>query len=210
MKRGGTRHLLGLSLGAMAALTVFAILSPGGFTAAMTRPSWYLHAKFAHVLSVTLFFANAVIGTLWELRSLHDGRPPIVRYTFRTVAWLDAVFTAPLILIALTSGLMLATTLGGVETLGWVSISLCLFILSGVVWVIADIPMQYRVNRLFDAVAADAVSLPEPLRRLLRFRMLINLMGILPLLVGFYLMVHKPAVPAVASWLHPFRITAVP
>jgi uncharacterized membrane protein len=184
-----------------------ALLFPAAFTAWLSRPELYLHAKFIHVLSVTLFFANAVIGTIWEARSLVCGTPEIIRYTYRTVAWLDAVFTAPLILIAVCSGIMLGTILGGVGSIGWVSTTLFLFGVSGTVWVLLDIPMQYRVNRLFETVEPQCPQLPQPLRRLLWRRMGINFLGMLPLLVGFYLMVHKPAIPTVASWFHSLKIT---
>jgi len=142
-----------------------------------------------------------VIGTIWETRSLLNGRPEIIRYTYHTVVWLDAVFTAPLILISVLSGIMLATILGGVGEIGWVSNALLLFLLSGVVWISADIPTQYRIKRHFEALAGDCRELPRPLRRLLWWRMAISAAGTLPLLVIFYLMIHKPALPTVAAWL---------
>lgn len=185
----------------MVTLLLAGFLFPQAFTRTLSHPSFYIHAKFVHILAVTLFFANAVIGTIWETRSLLNGNPEIVRYTYRTVVWLDAVFTAPLILISVLSGLMLATILGGVSTIGWISNALFLFLFSGAVWITADIPTQYRINRLFLTVDRDCPKLPAPLVKLLWLRMAISAAGTLPLLVIFYLMIHKPELPTVGNWL---------
>lgn len=194
------RRLLYVYLGLMGLLLVFALARPDLFLALVEKPELYVHAKFIHVLSVTLLFANAVIGTIWETRSLLTKRPEIIRYTYRTVVWLDAVFTAPLVILAVISGIMLGTILGGVWTMGWLSIAFSLFLVCGAFWVAADIPTQYKINRLFATVAPGAPSLPSALTRLLWCRLGINLASIGPLLFIFYLMVHKPDLPKVGDW----------
>lgn len=196
-----TKLLLKTELALMLALLGAGVFFPQAFTRLLSQPPLYIHVKFVHILAVTLFFANAVIGTIWETRSLLQGTPEIIRYTYRTVVWLDAVFTAPLILISVLSGIMLATILGGVGTIGWISNALYLFLFSGAVWIAADIPTQYRINRHFEALPADATALPRPLTRLLWWRLAISAAGTLPLLVIFYLMIHKPDLPTVAHWL---------
>jgi uncharacterized membrane protein len=142
-----------------------------------------------------------VIGTIWETRSLLSKRAEIIRYTYETVAWLDAVFTAPLILVALVSGLMLGTLAGGVFSIGWLVVAFAIFALSGVVWLALDVPTQYRMKRLMSDVPRDADELPEAVLRLLRFRLALNMGAIALLLVVFTLMVHKPDLPSVQRWL---------
>ena len=154
-----------------------------------------------HVLSVSLFLGNVVIGTLWETRSLLSKRAEIIRYTYETVAWLDAVFTAPLILLVVVSGLMLGTIAGGVFTLAWLVIAFATFALSGLVWLAFDIPTQYLVKRLFREAPAEAAELPTPLLSVLRFRIFLNAGAVVSLLVVLFLMVHKPELPAVQRWL---------
>jgi uncharacterized membrane protein len=196
-----TRPALLASVGAMALLVALAVAFPHGFEAFLRRPELYLHAKLAHVLAATLFFGNVVIGTIWETRSLVSKRAEIIRYTYATVAWLDAVFTAPLILVALVSGLMLGTLAGGVFSIGWLVVAFAIFALSGLVWLALDIPTQYRVKRLMDDVPLDAKELPEAVLRLLRFRVVLNVGAIALLLVVLTLMVHKPDLPSVQRWL---------
>ncbi len=156
------------------------------------QPDFYRHAKFIHILTVTLVFSNAVIGSLWELRALLNGRPEIVRYTYEHVVWLDAVFTAPLIIIAVTSGIMLGTILGGVWSMKWLAVAFSLFLFSGAIWLLLDIPSQYQAKKLFAAMESGATVLPAKLSRLLWGRMALNAFTLVPLLIIFYLMVHKP------------------
>lgn len=195
-----THWILGAQLAAMALLILVGLLFPEPFLRLFEQPDFYLHAKFIHILSVSLFFANVVIGTIWETRSLLSGDPTIVRHTYRTVKWLDAVFTAPLILVAVLSGIMLGTILGGVWTLGWLSIAFCVFLVSGVLWLIADIPTQHKITRLFENTKIDEKELPARLTKLLWLRLGINLVSIVPLLFIFSLMVHKPDLPRVGTW----------
>ena len=179
----------------MLSLLVAGLLFPEQFTSLLERPELYLHAKFVHVLCVTLFVANAVIGTIWETRSLLSKNIGVIRHTYQTVVWLDAVFTAPLIIISVMSGITLGTILGGVWSLGWLSVAFALFLFSGAVWVIADIPTQYKVNQHFRALSEDAQEIPAPLLKLLWRRTGISLLGTAPLIIIFYLMIHKPALP---------------
>lgn len=192
--------LLKFNVGVMGLLLLLGLIFPKAFTALLRRPELYLHLKFAHILSVTLFFANTVIGSLWEIRSLQSGRPEIIEHTYKTVLWLDCVFTAPLILIAVLSGITLGTILGGIWSIGWLSAAFCLFLLSGLVWLSADLPNQHKINRLFLTVPKGAETLPPELRRLLWRRMGINFLGFAPLLVIFFLMIHKPDLPQAAQW----------
>ncbi len=192
-----TKPLLISQLGLMAGLIVAALVWPQAFLTFIKRPELFIHAKFLHVLTVTLFFANAVIGTIWETRSLMTNSPEIIRHTYKTVIWLDAVFTAPLILVAVLTGIMLGTIMGGVWSMKWLALAFSLFLFSGALWVALDIPTQYKTKRLFELVPADAKALPAELTKLLWIRLGINLFTILPLLVIFYLMVHKPEL----AWL---------
>lgn len=194
---------LRIELAAMAALVLVAVVAPHRFVSWLAQPGLYLHAKLVHILSVTLFFANVVIGTLWETRSLRSGEPQIIRHTYETVAWMDAFFTVPLILVAVLSGLSLGTLLGGVFSMGWLVVSLVIFGLSGVAWLALDIPSQYRVKSLMAAQPAGATSLGPELLGLLRFRRALNLITIAPLLVVFGLMVHKPEIAWLRPWLAP-------
>ncbi len=192
MSDATTKPFLFFYLAVMAGMIGFSLVWPTTVENLLARPDFYKHAKFIHILTVTLVFSNAVIGSLWELRALLNGKPSIIRYTYENVVWLDAVFTAPLIIIAVVSGIMLGTILGGVWSMNWLALAFSLFLFSGGVWLLLDIPSQYKAKKLFAKMDEGATALPEKLSRLLWWRMALNACTLVPLLFIFYLMVHKP------------------
>ncbi|NCN05638.1 MAG: DUF2269 family protein [Spirochaetales bacterium] len=187
-----TRSLLFFALGVMGVLILLAALFPHLLVALLYQPGLYPHVLFAHILSTTLFFANAVVGILWEARSLATGRKEIIFHTYSTVAWLDARFSTVLIVLSVLTGISLGVTIGGIWQFGWLSSSFILFLISGVIWVISDIPTQYKVNRLKETEDPSSVGISDELRRVLKMRLGISLAGVAPLLVVFILMVYKP------------------
>jgi uncharacterized membrane protein len=195
-----SKAVLVFFLAVMTGMVVVALAFPAELQELLNRPSLYRHLLFAHIVATALFFANAVVGILWEARALASGRAHIVLHTYDTVAWLDAGFSSPLIVLALISGIMLSIALGGMWQIGWLSLAFLLFVLSGVVWVVSDIPTQYRIKKLIAAVDPDAERLPEELMRLLRMRLWISIAGVLPLVMVFVLMVYKPEIVPLSRW----------
>jgi uncharacterized membrane protein len=195
-----TKKVLVVFLAIMVAMIVLAIVFPDQLEELLNRPSLYPHVLFVHVVAVTLFFANAVIGILWESRSLASGRAGAIVHTYNTVAWLDARFSSPLIVISLIAGIMLSVMLGNFWQTGWLSLSFLLFLFSGLVWVVSDIPTQYKIKKLIADVDPAAQSIPEGLMRLLKMRLWTSIAGVVPLVVVFVLMVYRPEIVPVARW----------
>ena len=195
-----TKFILSVSLTIMAGLIAFALFFREEFIAVLNRPALYSHALFVHITAASLFFANAVIGMLWEMRSLASGRKAVILHTYATVAWLDARFSSPLIVLSLVTGLSLSFMMGELWEIGWLSLGFILFLLSGIIWLASDIPTQYKVKKLMAELKPADPSLPEELVRLLKLRWRIGLAGVAPLVVVFVLMVYKPDIPTLASW----------
>lgn len=186
-------------LAVMAGMIIFAIFFREEFIALLNQPALYIHARFVHIMAVTLFFSNAVLGMLWEKRSLASGSAEVILHTYRTVAWVDALISSPLIILSVVSGLALGFMMGDLWQVGWLSAGFVLFLLSGIFWVVSDIPTQYRVKRLMAALEPGAKELPAELVRLLQLRWWISLSGVAPLVIVFILMVYQPDIPALAS-----------
>ncbi len=195
-----TKYILFVSLTIMAGLIAFALFFREEFIAVLNQAALHSHALFVHVTAASLFFANAVVGMLWEMRSLASGRKEVILHTYATVAWLDARFSSPLIVLSLVAGLSLSFMMGELWEIGWLSLGFLLFLLSGLIWIASDIPTQYKVKRLMANLDPDDPSLPEELLRLLKLRWRIGLAGVAPLVIVFILMVYKPDIPTLASW----------
>ena len=193
-----TNRILIVFLAIMAGLIAAAVFFQAQFIALLNQPSLRGHALFVHIAAATLFFANAVVGMLWEWRSLESGSKDMILHTYGTVAWLDARFSSPLIVLSVIAGLMLSFMMGDLWEIGWLSVGFVLFLLSGIVWVASDIPTQRRVKKLMAGLDPADGALPPELVRLLKLRWRIGLAGVAPLVIVFALMVYKPDIPAVA------------
>lgn len=199
-KTPAAKIILFFFLAVMAGMIAFAIVAKEAFMALMSQPALIQHARFFHIAAVTLFFSNAVIGMFWERRSLVSGSKEIILHTYNTVMLLDSALSSPLIVLSLLGGLSLSFQLGDLFRIGWLSVSFLLFILSGVVWVVSDIPTQYKMKRLLASIDETDQSLPPELIRVMNLRWWIGILGTLPLAAAFVLMVYKPDILAVAEW----------
>jgi uncharacterized membrane protein len=195
-----TKFILIIFLALMAGLIAFAIFFQAEFIALLRQPALFSHALFVHIAATGLFFANAVLGMVWEWRSLRSGSKEVILQNYKTVAWLDARLSSPLIILSVLSGLMLSFIIGDLWEIGWLSVSFLLFLLSGLIWVLSDIPTQYKVKALMAALKPEDQALPAELIRLLKLRWWIGLAGVSPLAVVLAFMVYKPEVIAVAAW----------
>ena len=195
-----TRVVLIAFLVVMAGMIGFAALFRDTFISLLKNPALLSHSRFIHIVAVSLFFSNAVLGMIWERRSLDSGSKEIILHTYNTVTLLDALFSSPLIILSLLGGLSLSFNLGDLWQIGWLSLSFLLFILSGMIWVGSDIPTQYKVKRLMSQLHPEDQHLPAELIRLLKLRWWVGISGVLPLVIVFLLMVYKPEITPVADW----------
>ncbi|NLG11402.1 MAG: DUF2269 family protein [Coriobacteriaceae bacterium] len=195
-----SRAVLIAFLVVMAGMIGFAVFFQDTFISLLKNPALLRHARFLHIAATALFFSNAVLGMIWERRSLASGSKEIILHTYNTVAFLDALFSSPLIILSLLGGLSLSFNLGDLWQTGWLSVSFLLFLLSGVIWMGSDIPTQYKVKRLMLDLGQEGKNISPELIRLLNFRLRIGIAGVLPLFIIFVLMVYKPEIKAVADW----------
>lgn len=195
-----TKIILHVSLSIMACMILLAIIFPSEFTAILNKPSMFKHVLFLHIMAATLFFANAVIGILWEFRSLVSGKKEVILHTYETVSWLDARLSSFMILISVMSGIMLSIILGDIWEIGWLSQAFLLFLFSGLIWVLIDIPTQNKIKKIFQEIDPADEDLPQELIRLLKMRLWISLSGTIPILIVFIMMVYKPVLLPVAEW----------
>ncbi len=196
-----TKFVLFGFLAIMAGMIGFAIFFQEAFIDLMKHPALSGHARFLHITAVTLFFANAVVGILWEKLSLASGSKEVILHTYNTVAFLDSRFSSPLIILSLLGGLSLSFRMGELWQIGWLSVSFLLFLLSGIFWIATDIPTQYRIKKLISSLKPEDQTIPDELTRLLKLRLWISIVGVVPLVIVFILMVYKPEITPVADWL---------
>ncbi len=196
-----SKSILGIFLIIMVGMILVAVAFRDAFIAFLQQPAISNHARFIHIAAVTMFFANAVVGMAWEQRSLASGSKEVILHTYNTVTYLDSRFSSPLIILSVLGGLSLSVSSGDIWEIGWLSVSFLLFLMSGFLWIVSDIPTQYRIKKLMDDLKEEDSTLPDELIRLLKLRGWISLAGVIPLIIVFVLMVYRPEIVAVADWL---------
>lgn len=103
---------------------------------------------FVHVLGVIFLLGNAFTVTFWKLRADYSKELSLKLQTAKNIMLLDYIFTLPSIAMILLSGHLLADSKGySVFAWNWLGISYGLFILSGVIWICALLPLQTQMIR---------------------------------------------------------------
>ena len=150
--------------------------------------SWNL---FMHQLGSILFVGNIMVSAVWMSLARRSGGAEALRLGVRGVMVTDALFTTPGALLLLLNGGILGTEFFRAGAT-WLFVSIALFLLSFILWVVVLLPAQRGLWREVERVPADG-SVPagwEPLyKRWFRAGGITTLL----ILVTLVLMVFKPA-----------------
>ena len=151
----------------------------------------YQLLKSLHLLGVILFLGNIIVTAVWKTLADRSRRPPLIAYAQRLVTVTDLAFTAPGAVLILISGHLMAGGHAAVFQTPWLTLGWSLFIVSGLLWALVLIPVQYRQAKLTRQYASEP-ELPAQYWRLARVWMLVgSLVTLLPL-ANLYVMVFKP------------------
>ena len=109
----------------------------------------YLIYKTLHLIGVIAFIGNIAVTGWWKTMADRTRDPKIIAFAQGEVTAADYVFTGGGIVLILIGGFGAAEA-GNLSILGtpWIAWGLTLFILSGVVWVAALIPLQVMLGRM--------------------------------------------------------------
>ncbi|MBD0383584.1 DUF2269 family protein [Paenibacillus sedimenti] len=114
---------------------------------------------FLHVLGAVLFLGNIITAAFWKVRA-HYGKQDLhnIHLTVKNIMLADYIFTVPGILLLLIPGHIMAFQLGySLLTWNWVSVSLILFSISGIMWLFILLPLQRKMIRFSE----DSLRLGE-------------------------------------------------
>jgi len=155
--------------------------------------SSYLLLKSIHIFGVILLMGNIIVTAWWKFMADRTHNPSVIAFAQRQVTLTDFVFTLPGAILAIVAGDSMAY--GFFEnswSIEWLTWGRCLFISSGIIWVVVLIPTQIKQARLarnFD----NAKTIPDEYKRLsLRWNIFGSIAVLLPL-VNIYWMVFKSA-----------------
>lgn len=102
-----------------------------------------------HLVGVLLAVGNIVTAAFWKVRADLSGNPAVIHYGARNVMLADYVFTIPgLILIVVSGGIMAEQAGFPLSGFNWLTLSLLLFAITGVIWGIILIPLQRKMIQI--------------------------------------------------------------
>lgn len=152
----------------------------------------YLWVKWIHILASTLLFGTG-LGIAFFLWMAHlRGNPRVIAETARCVVIADAVFTAPAVVVQLTTGLWLVHLLGMPLNVFWVKTALLLFFVVGACW-LPVLWLQLKMAREVEAALAQRRSLVPQYLQWQRAWEWLGYPAFIAMLAVLFLMVNKPA-----------------
>jgi len=173
----GENILLALSM-TLLGISGFPLLLPYG---------WHL---FLHVLGAVLFIGNIIVSGVWMTFAERMGKKDALSFSAAMLNWADVVFTGPGIFLLLVNGFIIAYESWGGLKYGFIILSLGLFILSGLIWMVFLLPLQNRMEE--SAANATGDQLPDGFYQALRRWSVWGIVSTILPLVSLGLMVFKP------------------
>ncbi|MFQ6026458.1 MAG: DUF2269 family protein [Dehalococcoidia bacterium] len=147
-----------------------------------------------HILSAVLFIGNIVTAAFWKVRADRSGNLEIIAVTTRSLLQADYAFTTPGISGLLITGIWMVGLTGWDRfQQTWLSVSLVLLIITGLIWVALLLPLQFRMARLSREGAASGAPDPAYAKASRLWAIFGGIATLLPVIILF-LMVLKPGV----------------
>jgi uncharacterized membrane protein len=152
----------------------------------------YLALKSLHVFGVILFLGNIIVTGWWKSMADRTRDPKIISFAQHQVTMTDWVFTLGGILIVAAAGAATAAVGGLAATTPWIEWGTGLFAGSGVVWVVALLPIQTKLGRMAKGFA-DGGPIPDDYWRIGRWWAVFGIIATLLPIAAVAVMVVKPA-----------------
>lgn len=147
----------------------------------------YPTVKFIHILSATLLFGTGIGSAFYMLMTYRSGNMHAMAETNRLVVIADYIFTSPMVVIQLVTGLYLLNYLGLEWTSPWSLSVLGLYAFVGACW----IPVVWLQIELRDR----AKQLQQPdvhYRKRMKIWMTLGFLAFPAVIVLYAFMVYKP------------------
>lgn len=141
-----------------------------------------------HVFSAIIFVGNIITAAFWKLKAEFSGDETHINKTTRNIMVADYVFTLPSIIILLISGISLAIKSNySLNEINWLTVSLALFTLTGVIWFTLLLPLQRKMIK-YSGEEFNKIDYKKVSRT---WDVIGTISLIIPILI-LYLMVAKP------------------
>jgi len=104
--------------------------------------------KIIHVLCACLFLGNVVVSGVWAAMAERTRNHAIIQFSNRLVLITDLLFTATGAIGVVFTGHLMAGQYGGDTAHPWITWSYILFGVSGLIWMLVLLPIQFKQRLL--------------------------------------------------------------
>ena len=147
----------------------------------------------AHVIGATVLFGTGA-GIAFFMVMAHRTRDPaLIAHVAGTVVIADTIFTATAAILQPVTGYLLARSIGWDLSESWISLSLLLYVVTGLFW-LPVVWIQIRLRDLARAAAASASALPPAYFSLYRIWFAFGFPAFFSVIGIFWLMLTKPSI----------------
>lgn len=147
---------------------------------------------FLHITGSVLFVGNIITAAFWKVRADIEGNPSHIHRTAKNVMLADYVFTLPGLVLLIVSGIVMAYRSGfGINGMNWLTASLVLFGVTGLIWGGALIPLQKSMIR-HSGHSVECGAVTAGYKKASRHWAIFGTIATLLPLAVLYFMVSKP------------------
>ena len=152
----------------------------------------YLLLKSLHILGIILLMGNIIVTAWWKFMADKTKDPSVIAFAQRQVTLTDFVFTAPGAFLAIMAGDSMAYTfMSSTWDIQWLTWGRCLFIASGIIWIVVLIPTQIKQARMARGFVISK-TIPDEYWKLSKRWNIFGALAVLLPLMNIYWMVFKP------------------
>lgn len=145
-----------------------------------------------HIFGAILLVGNIVTAAFWKVRADLEGKPEVMHSAAKGVMKADYFFTLPGLVLVVGSGVAMAAASSYVLTkINWLTLSILLFAVTGLVWGLILLPLQRRMIRGSEEAVRTGVVPAAYHRASRQWAVFGTLATLLPVII-LYLMVAKP------------------
>lgn len=151
----------------------------------------YLVVKTLHILSATILFGTGMGIAFFMLLSWREKDMAARLYAARMTVLMDAVFTAPAVVLQPLTGAWLIWKGGYDPAAPWLVWTYALYIVAGLCW-LPVVWIQIRLKTLIKTSRETGAPLPAAYDRLFKIWFMLGIPAFVGLVAVFFLMVGKP------------------
>ncbi len=150
----------------------------------------YLLLKYIHILSATILFGTG-IGTAFFMWMAYLSRNnTTLALTTKHVILADWFFTTPSVILQPVTGFWLMLTLHYPFNSLWFALTMGLYVLAGVCWVIV-VFIQYKLHQMAKSIAQSNAVMPERYHNLMYWWFSLGVIAFGSIMVIYWLMISK-------------------